>query len=62
MNISPTLGLKLPSDSDYFNISDFNYNFTKIEDFVTDLGLSIQTVNAALQTTLQGGGLTNDST
>lgn len=56
------LHLKLPATTDYFNIGDFNDNFTTIDTFLTNLGISINSMNTALETALQGGDLSNDNT
>lgn len=59
--VTPNLELKLPSTSDYFSIGDFNDNFTKIDTFLTNLGLSLDSMSTAIETVLQGGELSNDN-
>lgn len=59
--VTPNLELKLPATTDYFNIADFNDNFTKIDTFLTALGLSLDSMSASIETALQGGELSNDN-
>lgn len=60
-SVTPNLELKLPDKTDYFNIEDFNSNFTKIDTFLTRLGLSFDSMNEAMETALQGGELSSDN-
>ena len=57
--VTPNLNLKLPAKTDYFSIDDFNDNFTKIDTFVTQLGLSFDSMSEDIETVLQGGELTS---
>lgn len=59
--VTPNLELKLPATTDYFNIADFNDNFTKIDTFLTSLGLSLDSMSTSIETALQGGESSNDN-
>ncbi len=59
--VTPNLELILPATTDYFNIGDFNNNFTKIDTFLTNLGLSFDSMSVRMETVLQGGDLSSDN-
>lgn len=56
------LNLKLPATTDYFSIQDFNNNFTAIDTFLTNLGISLNSMSTLLETVLEGGDPADDDT